>query len=55
MKEAKVTVIDACMGKGKTTYVIDLMRNSASYKKYIYITRCLKRWKGLEKLWPTKV
>ena len=30
--------INTCMGKGKTTYVIDLMRNSASYKKYIYIT-----------------
>lgn len=49
MKEAKVTVIDACMGKGKTTYVIDLMRNSASYKKYIYITPLLKEVERIRK------
>lgn len=41
MGEEKVIVIDACMGKGKTTYAINLMKDSPSYKKFIYITPLL--------------
>jgi hypothetical protein len=33
-----INVIDSCMGTGKTTYAINMMNNSPSYKRFIYVT-----------------
>lgn len=38
MNENKVTVIDAMMGKGKTSYAIQMMDEADAGKKFIYIT-----------------
>jgi hypothetical protein len=38
MSENKVTVIDAMMGKGKTSWAIQYMNESEAYKKFVYIT-----------------
>ncbi|GIP62686.1 hypothetical protein J32TS6_12410 [Virgibacillus pantothenticus] len=38
MNENKVTVIDAMMGKGKSSYAIQMMNDAPLYQKFIYIT-----------------
>lgn len=38
MTAKKVTVIDAMMGKGKSSYAIQMMNDAPLYQKFIYIT-----------------